>query len=448
MPRVAKELSPLQVRNLLKKKKPGQYPVGGVPGLILEVRETGTAYWHYRTHIAGKRRWIGIGGYPEFGVSDARDEARELRRKVRDGFDPLAERHERKAKLREQMHQQITFREHWRLFMEVKRKSLKSEKIAKEWDSAIKRYALPYIGNMLVKDIGMHDIRAILMQPVKGGAFWEKKNPQANKVRKWLLQAFNNAKVMQRYMSNNPAEWKGNLGETGVLAKPSAVHKSQNQPSLPYARVPEFIVELKKRTGNAALASEFAILTVSRPGMVTGAKWDEIDLEKELWKIPAERMKMKDGHDAPLSDAALALLNSMPRDSDLVFPSPRGGQMTDMGLLNVIKRMHEDELKAGREGWVDPNTPEKDENGELISGSARRITTHGFRSSFKVWCAENDVPDDLSELALAHKVGDEVWRAYQRSDLLAKRRSLMRDWASHLGYQERGAKIVNLEARA
>ena len=434
MPRLAEELSPLQVRNLLKKKQPGQYPVGGVPGLILEVRGSGSAYWHYRTHIAGKRRWIGIGGYPEFGLNDARDEARELRRKVRDGYDPVAERRERKAALREEQHQQVTFREHWRLFMVVKRKDL-TAKTANEWDSMVKTYALPHIGSMLVKDIEMHDIKKILVQQIKGGMFWEVKNPTAKKLRKILFQAFNNAKSEKRYSGDNPAAWRGNLDGPGVLVKASAIHKVRHQPSLPIDRAPEFVTELNKRGGNAALALQFTILTAVRSTMTIGATWDEIDFEKAEWRIPAERMKMQNGHDVPLSDAAIALLKSLPRDNGLIFPAPKGDKMSGNTMLALVKRMHDDELKAGREGWIDPT-------------DGRRIVPHGFRSTFKDWCTEEtDIPDFISELALAHKVGDEVRQAYQRSDLLAKRRGLMRDWARRLGYEEPGAKVVRMEAR-
>jgi len=432
----------------MKKKKPGEYPVGGVPGLILEVRETGSAYWHCRTHIAGKRRRIGIGGYPEYGLGAARDEARELRRRVRDGYDPVAERRERKAALREEQHQQITFREHWRLFMVVKRKDL-TQKTAREWDAMVKTYALPRIGAMLVKDIEMHDIKRTLVQPIKGGAFWEVKNPTAKKLRKILFQAFNNAKSEKRRSGDNPAAWRGNLDGPGVLAKPSAVHKTRHQASLPIDRTPDFVINLKKRGGNAARALEFLILTGARTKEVigngrkdgdgekdNGATWKEIDFEKAQWRIPAERMKMQNGHDVPLSDAAISLLKSMPREGDLIFPAPHGGKMSGNAMLALVNRMHADELKAGREGWTDPT-------------DGRRITPHGFRTTFKDWCTEEtDVPDFISELALAHKVGNEVRQAYQRSDLLAKRRKLMRDWARRLGYEERGAKVVRLEAQA
>ena len=435
MPRVAKELSPLQVRNLMKKKKPGEYPVGGVPGLILEVRETGSAYWHCRTHIAGKRRRIGIGGYPEFGLGAARDEARELRRRVRDGYNPIAERRERKAQLREEQHQQISFREHWLRFMAVKRKDL-TQKTAREWDAIVKTYALPHIGTLLVKDIEMHDIKKVLVQPIKGGPFWEIKNPTAKKLRKILFQAFNNAKSEKRFTGDNPAAWRGNLDGPGVLVKASAVHKTRHQPSLPTARTPDFVADLKKRGGNAALALQFTILTAVRSTMTIGATWDEIDLERAEWRIPAERMKMQNGHDVPLSDAAIAVLEAMPKDGDLIFPAPHRGEMSGNTMLALVKRMHADELKAGRGGWTDPT-------------DGRRIVPHGFRSTFKDWCTEEtDVPDFISELALAHKVGDEVRQAYQRSDLLAKRRKLMRDWARRLGYEEKGAKVVSLEARS
>ena len=457
MPRKAKQLTDLQVRRLkhgvikgkAKNKNAAKNPkgspctalhaVGGVGGLYLQVTPTGARSWilKYRTKD-GKNREMGLGPYSEVPLSDAREEARAIKAQVRNHKDPLLERQKQVEIERQKDEKRIAFRELFQTYLKKKQDAI-TPKGAKQIENTFKRYVLPDLGARIVEDIKRQHILKILTQPQKdrgGESLWKCKNTTADQLRTWLDQAFRLAKFQGVYSGDNPAAWKGNLAE--ALPKPSEVHNKVHFPALPFERTADFVTKLKKREGTAARALELAILCATRSQDVRGARWDELDLKRGRWNIPAERMKTGEPHNVPLSDAALTLLKNAPRlDEDLIFPGPRSGKgLSDMALLNVVIRMHEAEVKAKREGWIDPT-------------DGRRITPHGFRSTFKDWCTEEtDTPDFLSEMALAHKVGNEVRQAYQRSDLFAKRLKLMRQWADFLGYEEQGGKIIQIEGWA
>jgi integrase len=415
-----KKLSDVAIRQL---KGPGYYSVGGVGGLLLCVKKSGAKSWilrystgQHRISANGKRypvlRDMGLGSYQEVRLADAREEAREMKALLRKGRDPIEERRQARAALKAKLEKQRTFREVWEQFFKVKSGEL-IPKNAKHWRRSIERYALPVIGNMVVDDIETRHIEAILQ------SIWEDKNVTAMALRGRLESVLSFATVKGYRSGDNPARWKDNLKE--LLPKPSKVHKVKHHRALPIDETAEFMKALSKRTGNAAHALELAVLTAARSGEVRDALWSEFDLERRLWTIPAERMKMDRPHTVPLSDAAAALLKVQPHDNDLVFPSPRGGQLSDMALLAVLKRMD----------YYD------------------KTTVHGFRAVFKSWAQERtDTPHFISEMALAHSVGDGIQQAYQRSDLVAKRLKLMREWSRFLGYIEKGAKVVQMETRA
>lgn len=181
--------------------------------------------------------------------------------------------------------------------------------------------------------------------------------------------------------------------------------------------------ELVKRVeGMGARALLFVALTASRSGEVRGATWNEIDFNRRLWTIPADRMKAVREHRVPLSDTAFKVLTDTPRfhGSDLLFTAARGGMLSDMTISKAMKRVHELQLKRGGQGFID-------------SRSGRPAVPHGLRSSFRDWAAEHtDYPAEMAELALAHQVGNEVERAYRRTDMLERRRQMMEDWARFL----------------
>jgi len=163
------------------------------------------------------------------------------------------------------------------------------------------------------------------------------------------------------------------------------------------------MLRLRDAKGMGARALEFAILTAARSGEVRGATWAEIDLKAAVWTVPGNRMKMGREHRVPLSPTAIALLNALPRmaGTELLFPAPRGGALSDMTLSAVVRRM------------------------KVIA------VPHGFRSTFRDWASERtNYPRDVAEMALAHAIGDRVEAAYRRGDLFEKRRRLMAEWAT------------------
>ena len=185
---------------------------------------------------------------------------------------------------------------------------------------------------------------------------------------------------------------------------------------------PRWFAALRARDGIGSRALEFAALTACRSQEVRGAAWDEIDLDQEMWIVPALRMKMDREHRVPLSDEVLALLKALPRfdGTPLVFPARRGGELSDMTLSATMKRLHEAEVADGRGGFLD-------------RVSKRPAVPHGLRSTFRDWAAERtNFPGDLAEVALAHKVGNAVEAAYRRGDMIDKRRTMMAAWADFL----------------
>jgi integrase len=220
-------------------------------------------------------------------------------------------------------------------------------------------------------------------------------------------------------VGDNPARWKGHLGE--VLPARSEIKKVQHHPALPFADVPAFMAQLAERDGMGARALEFLILTAARSGEASGAKWSEIDLEAKLWTVPPHRMKGGREHRVPLSDRAVALLQALPREGHFVFAGERKGtSVAATAMSNLLGRM-----------------------GRL------NITAHGFRSSFRDWAAEHTpYPNHVIEMALAHAIGDKVEAAYRRGDLFAKRAHLMADWAKYCMTPQRDGTVTPMRTRA
>lgn len=411
MPKRAKELSATEVRRLAQ--QPGFHAVGGVAGLYLTVSDTGAASWILRTKIGDRRRDIGLGGFPEVKLAQARERALEAKDKIKAGIDPVAERKEARSRLLAQQMKEITFEQAAAKVIEKKQAEASNPKHAAQWASTLKTYAYPVLGKMAVKDVDLAHVIKVL-EPE-----WEKKTETMTRVRQRIEAVLAWATVHGHRSGDNPARWKGNLD--AVLPAPARVAKSKNHAALPYARAAEFIADLHTRDGLAAKALEFAILTAARSGEVRGATWREIDLEAKVWTVPAERMKAGSEHRVPLPDTAVRLLEALPRidGNELVFPAPRGGQMSDATLAAVIKRMNESKPEAER--YTDPKQDD------------RPVTQHGFRSTFRDWAGEcTAYPGEAIEKALAHTVKNKAEAAYRRGDMLDKRRLLMADWADYL----------------
>lgn len=424
MPRKAKELTALDVRRL---EHPGQggnttFAVGGVDGLQLQVTPTGAKSWILRCTIAGKRRNIGLGSYPSTTLAQAREAAREAREAIRQGIDPIERRRAAQAALVAAQRRGLTFKDAVERALEARLAEFKSEKHRKQWRSTLDTYATPELGDMLVSEIAVQDVRRVL------APIWETKTETASRLRGRIEAVLAWATVNGHREGDNPARWKGNLD--AVLPKPGKIAKVTHHAALALADAADWFSDLRQRDGMATRALEFMALTAARSGEVRGATWTEIDLDAALWTIPAERMKAGKEHRVPLTEEAVALLKALPRmqGAPYVFPAARGGQLSDMSLSACMKRIND-----AREG------------GYLDRVSGRPAVPHGLRSTFRDWCAERGYPRDMAEIALAHTVGSEVERAYRRSDMLDRRRALMSGWARVLVGEE-GEKVVRLEA--
>lgn len=434
MPKRAKELGPLDIKRAVHPGGNNRHhwiDAGGVAGLRLQIAAAGTKSWVLRTVIGDRRRVIGLGPYPEVGLAEARDKAREAKRKVAEGIDPIEERKAVRAALAAASARHLLFADAMDKWLAAKM-SDRPDKSQKAIKSTITRYALPEIGKLAVQAITVQDIVRAL------NGVWSAKPDTGQKLRSYLEGILSWATVAGHRSGDNPARWGGNLKE--LLPAPSQVEKGKtgNFPALALADVPAWWAELSAREGMGALALRFAALCASRSGEVRGALWSEIDMDAGLWVIPASRMKMPREHRIPLSPAAVALLKTVPviKDQPLVFPSVTGVQMSDMTISKTMRTMQElaekAAAKAGEDpakaGWRDPR-------------SGKPAVPHGLRSTFRDWAAERGYDRDMAEIALAHTVGSAVERAYRRTDMVERRRAMMQAWANYLAGQDAGVVV-------
>lgn len=412
MPKKAAELSAKEVRDL---RHPGHglnvtFPVGGVSGLLMQITPTDARSWVLRTMVGSKRREIGLGGFPDVTLAQARERAREAKDAIRQGIDPVEQRRVARAALVALHARGLTFEKAMEAYLEVKLAEFDNDKHRKQWRQSLDAYAVPVLGQMKVADINVHDIAGAL-EPI-----WQTKTETASRLRGRIEAVLAWATVKGHREGDNPARWKGNLD--AILPKPAKVAKQEHHPALALSDADAWFKDLRDRDGIATRALEFLALTAARSGEVRGAIWSEIDFGAGLWTIPAERMKAGREHRVPLTAEAMALLGSLPRmqGGDLVFPAARGGALSDMALSACMKRINE----ARDGGYLDPR-------------SGRPAVPHGIRSTFRDWAAERtEYPSEMAEISLAHTVGGAVERAYRRGDQMEKRRAMMADWAGFL----------------
>jgi integrase len=388
MAKQTKELAAVQLPRL----PVGLHAAGGATGLYLRVAPTGARNWILRVVIGARRRDMGLGGWPDVPLGEARDRARQARRKIEEGIDPIESRRASMTTLRETP----SFAECAKRTIDAKRPEWKNAKHADQWTNTLDTYAKPTIGKMPVDQVELSHVVDIL------APIWTTKTETASRLRMRIEAVLAWATASGFRKGDNPARWRGNLD--AVLAKPGKVAKVKHHRALSIDALPDFFTALRGRDGIAPRALEFLILTAARSGEVRGASWDEID--GNVWTVPAERMKAGKEHRVPLSPRAVELLEGLPRmaGTDLVFPAARGDQLSDMALSAVMRRMEVDAVP------------------------------HGFRSTFRDWASERtNYPRDVAEMALAHTIGDKVEAAYRRGDLFTKRTKMMSDWAKFAG---------------
>jgi integrase len=407
--------------------------VGGVAGLHMQLTSSGARTWILRTVVGERRREIGLGGFPEVSLAAAREEAQRIKKGIKDdGIDPVQDRQEKRQALIDAQRQAraMTFEQAVEACFAAKSPEFKNAKHREQWRSSLDSYAIPALGAIAVKNIGVKEVESVL-RPI-----WTTKTETASRLRGRIEAVLSWAKAAKQRDGENPARWRDNLQPLFASPKKLIKARKKNQPAVAVPEASAWFALLREMPGIAPRALEFAAMNAARSGEVREANWTEFDLQARLWTIPAARMKAGRKHRVPLTVEAVALLESLERQegSPYVFPAARGGALSDMALSAVMRRMQATEVEAGRPGFLDAET-------------RAPAVPHGLRSTFRDWAKERtSYPRELSEMALAHRLGDATEHAYSRSDMMEKRRRMMADWQRFLR-GEAGAKVVKL-ARA
>lgn len=399
----------LTALKVAREQQPGRYGDGA--GLWLHIGKTGGKSWVLRYQRDGRSREMGLGAVDLVSLAEARELAREARRALRvQDIDPIDARREKVVQRRLEASRAMTFAACAEKYIEAHRAGWKNSKHADQWPATLSTYAGPVIGKLPVAAIDTALVLKVL-EPI-----WHEKPETAKRLRGRIEQVLDWATAREYRRGDNPARWRGHIDK--LLPARSKVCAIKHHSALPYTELPAFMGELRQREGISARALELLILTALRTGEVIAAVWDEIDLTEKVWTVPAARMKAGREHRVPLSDHAVEILKSLPREDENphVFIGGRKGKpLSNMAMLELMKHI--------RPGFV----------------------PHGFRSTFRDWAAERtSYPNHVAEMALAHVVGDKVEAAYRRGDLFEKRRRLMADWERYCASKKATAVVVPL----
>ncbi len=362
----------------------GKYNDGG--GLWFHRRNDGGAQWFLRVQIHGRRREMGLGSYPEVSLKEARESAERWRAVVREGKDPIKER--------QRLHREAAKADHTLAKVaeeayEARKAELKNDGKAGRWFSPLALHVLPKLGKVPVEEIDQQDIKNTL------APIWHSKGETARKAIGRLGIVLRHGAAMGLNVDIQATDKaKALLGKSR--------QKRKHIPAMPWAEVPEFYASLGEGS-ITHLALRLLILTASRSHSIRFCHID--DIQGDTWVIPAERMKVEQEHRVPLSKEAQSVIEQAApfiREGYL-FPSVRKGVLSDATMSRLMERRRLD------------------------------ARPHGFRSSFRTWCAEaTNTPRDVAEMVLAHAVGGKVELSYRRTDYLEKRRVLMERWAKHV----------------
>jgi integrase len=376
--------------------KRGKYSDGG--NLYLIVSETGARKWVLRFTWRGRPKEMGLGSAASVPLADAREKAASARRKIAQGLNPIDER-KRDGGI-------PTFGEMADDVRETLSAGFRNEKHKAQWKSTLETYTAPLRAKP-VDTIATDDVLAVL-KPI-----WTTKAETASRVRGRIEKVLDAAKAKGFREGENPARWRGHLDH--LLPRPSKLARGHHA-ALPYEDVAAFIAKLREREATSALALELCILTAARSGEILGMRWSEVDLNRKIWTVPADRMKAGREHRVPLSSRAIAILRQLEKlkAGEFVFAGrARNKPLSNMAMEMVLRRM-----------------------------KIKSATVHGFRSSFRDWAGNvSNFPREITETALAHVIGDKAEQAYRRSDALEKRRKLMEAWANYCEPKDTGNVI-------
>jgi integrase len=364
--------------------KPGRYQDGD--GLMLIVKESGARSWQVRLQVDGKRRDFGLGSAKTVSLSEAREKAAELRKLFRGGVDPVAQKKAAKmARLTIPTFKEAAEAAHADLVA-----GWRNGKHRRDWLSSVKAYAFPTLGEIRIDHVEAPMVRDLLL-PI-----WLEKPETARRVRQ-RVRAIIDWAVAKGFRQS--------LDLSGIgKGLPKQRRANNHFAAMPYDELPAFVAKLNEAPDSMGrLALLFTIFTAARSGETRGATWQEIDLEKQIWSIPGNRMKAGRDHSVPLNDGAIAILEKVKLfrldKYSLLFPGKGGKALSDMTMSKILRDM------------------------ELP------FTVHGMRSSFKDWAVEcTSFPDAVSEAALAHADTNRTRASYRRTDFFKMRCDLMAAW--------------------
>ncbi|QBX37249.1 site-specific integrase [Brevundimonas sp. S30B] len=386
---MARPINLLSARFVATTKKAGLHSDGG--GLYLEVDEGGSKRWTFIWRSGGRRRQMGLGGTLTTDLAEAREMANAARRQIAKGLDPIAERKAARTKGR-------TFGQAADDLLASLQPEWRNDKHAYQWKYSLETLAAS-LRPLAVDAITTADVLAAL-KPI-----WTTTPETASRTRGRIERVLDAERAAGNRTGENPARWKGHLA--ALLPKRQKLTKGHH-PAMPFEQVGDFMPLLRSRPALSARALEFVILTAARTNEVLGARRAEFDMDKRVWTVPAERMKLGVDHRVPLSSRAVVLLEGvfadMPDPDGLVFADAKGDQLSDAAMSRLLR------VRMGFSAF----------------------SVHGFRSTFRDWAGEaTTFPEAVAEAALSHQVGTEVERAYKRGDVLEKRRKMMEAWASY-----------------
>jgi integrase len=385
-----REGNKLTALEVAKRKTPGRYSDGH--GLWLQISQSGTKAWLFRYMINGRARHMGLGPLHTVNLAEARVRARQARQLILDGKDPIEVKYA--ARVASRAPDSILFKDAARRFIDLHDPTWRSARHRQQWRNTLRDHAYPTLGNRPLSSID-------------GALITETLAPI------WTATPETAKRIKQRI--ERVVQW----ARDGMPLPNGRGQQRNHHEAMPFVDVPAFMNELRSVKSVSASALEFTVLTAARTSEVLRATWGEIDLKARIWCIPAERMKGNRPHRVPLSDRAVRVLSSLPRDgSDWLFPGSRAGHtLAADSLLKLLTRLR-------------PS-----------------LTVHGLRSSFRDWAGDRTAyPRDVIEMALAHAIKDKSEAAYRRGDRLEKRRRLMTEWARYCQSPAVNANVVALHA--
>lgn len=398
------KLTVATVAKLIKANEPGRYADGQNLYLKIIGGRACSVSWTFMWKRGTKQTEIGLGSATGKGKAGkvslalARDKADAIHHVIARGGDPLAEKRRETG---------VTFGACASALIETLKPGWRHPKSEQDWTRTLLIDAKALVAKP-VANITLADVEAVL------SPLWLSKHSTAERLRGRIERVLDYAKAKGFRSGDNPARWKGGLGD--LLSKRRSLTKGRH-PALPWREAGGFMTELRGHATTASRALELTILCAARSGEVLGARWEEFDLEQAVWTLPGNRMKAGVEHQVPLPPRALEIVQAMPRINEFVFAGQKRGRPLSHAALEITLKK-----RMARKG----------------------VTVHGFRSTFRDWAGSaTHFPRETAEECLAHQLGT-VERAYKRQAALDKRRALLTAWEGYLA--GRDAKVVPIRA--